>query len=102
MTLDFKFDESIASDLDPASEDYRDKIFNVLAEGSHFYYQDEEVKRNYGYWPEEAGKDYAKEMTLFYLLPKGHSVQGLRFVYDGSVLGEGAAGIDTNKLLLLL
>jgi hypothetical protein len=95
IKMDFNFDESLASDLDPTSEDYRDKICDILIDGAHLYYKDEEVKRTFGYWPEEAGKDYAKEMTLFYLVPKGHSVQDLRFVYDGAVLGEGTKSIDT-------
>lgn len=96
IVLDFKFDKSIASGLDPASEDYRDAIFTILVEGAHLYYKNQEVERFYGYWPQEAGNNYAKEMTLFYLVPSGHSVSDLRFVYNGSILGEGASGLDTN------
>lgn len=95
INLDFSFDESIAADLDPTREDYRGELFKLLATGAHFYLADEEVKRTYGYWPEEAGKDFAKDMTLFYVVPIGHSVEDLKFVYDGSVLGEGAKSLDT-------
>jgi hypothetical protein len=95
ITLDFKFDDNLASDLDETSDDYRDELFVLLAEGAHFYYDDQEVELVYGYWPTEAGSNYAKEMTLFYVVPSEHSVESLRFVYDGSVLGEGASSIDT-------
>lgn len=96
IKMDFAFEEKLVSDLDPASEDYSAKIYSLLYKGAQFYYQDEEVEAVHGYWPSKTGKNYAKEMTLFYLVPTGHSVQGLRFVYDGSVLGEGVSGLDTN------
>ena len=95
ITLDFTFDDNLASGLDQTSDDYRKELFSILAEGAHFYYDDQEVKRTYGYWPQEAGSNYAKEMSLFYVVPSNHSVQSLRFVYDGNVLGEGASSIDT-------
>jgi hypothetical protein len=66
-----------------------------LVVGAHFYFDDQEIERTYGYWPQEAGSNYAKGMSLFYVVPSNHSVQSLRFVYDGTVLGEGASGIDT-------
>lgn len=95
ITLDFTFDDNLSSGLDQTSDDYRKELFSTLAEGAHFYYDDQEVKRTYGYWPQEAGSNYAKEMSLFYVVPSNHSVQSLRFVYDGNVLGEGASSIDT-------
>ena len=67
-----------------------------MVEGAHFYYEDEEVELTWGYWPQEAGSDYAKEMSLFYVVPSNHASESLRFVYDGDVLGEGGAGIDTS------
>jgi hypothetical protein len=95
IKLDFRFDENLSAGLDPESENYRDEIFSILVKGAHFYYEDQEVERIYGYWPEEAGSNYVKEMTLFYVVPSDHSADSMRFVYDGSVLGEGGAGIDT-------
>ncbi|MCJ7625188.1 MAG: hypothetical protein MUO76_16955 [Anaerolineaceae bacterium] len=95
ITLDFTFDDNLASGLDQTSDDYRDDLFVILVKGAHFYYDDQEVELVYGYWPKEAGSNYAKEMTLFYVVPSDHSVQSLRFVYDGDVLGEGASSIDT-------
>lgn len=96
IVLNFKFDDSLTSGLDQTSDDYRKELFAILVEGAHFYYDEQEVQRTYGYWPNEAGSNQAKEMSLFYLVPSNHSVQDLRFMYDGSVLGEGASRIDTN------
>ena len=95
IILDFTFDDNLASGLDQTSDDYRKELYSILVEGAHFYYDDQEVECTYGYWPQEAGSNEAKEMSLFYVVPSNHSVQSLRFVYDGSVLGEGASGIDT-------
>jgi hypothetical protein len=95
IRLDVTFDESIVSGLDPESDTYRKEVFGILTEGAHLYLDDQEVKRAYGYWPQEAGSDYAKDVTLFYVVPSSHSPDSLRFVYDGAVLGEGATGIDT-------
>ena len=94
IVLDFQFDQKVVSDLDPKSKDYRDKLYKQLIKGAHFYNGDEEMKQKYGYWPAEAGNNYAKEMTIYYTVPTGHSVDNLRFVFDGNVLGEGATGID--------
>ena len=95
IKLDFTFDDSLASGLDPASEDYRKELFAILAEAAYFYYDGEEVERTWGYWPAEAGSNFAKGMSLFYVVPSNHSAESLRFVFDGSMLGEGASGIDT-------
>jgi hypothetical protein len=95
IVLEFKFDERVVSDLDPTSEEYRKELFALLAAGAHFYYEGQEVERAWGYWPQEAGGNYAKELSLFYVVPSDHSAESLRFVYDGDVLGEGASGIDT-------
>ena len=95
IKLDFTFEDDLASGLDQTSDDYRDELYSILAEGAHFYYDDQEIELTYGYWPVEAGSNYAKEMSLFYVVPSNHSVQSLRFVYDGDVLGEDASGIDT-------
>ena len=95
ITLDFTFDDSLASGLDPTSDDYRKELYSILAEEAHFYFDGQEVKRTYGYWPQEAGNNYAKEMSLFYVVPSNHSADSLRFVFDGNVLGESASGIDT-------
>ena len=95
IKLDFRFDENLAAGLDTKEEDFRKEIYDILVEGAHFYYEDQEVERVYGYWPEEAGSNYVKEMTLFYVVPSDHAADSMRFVYDGSVLGEGGTGIDT-------
>jgi hypothetical protein len=92
--MDFTFDDKLISGLDQTSDDYSKKLYSILVEGAHFYYDDKEVKLTYGYWPQEVGGNYAKEMSLFYVVPSNHSVQSLRFAYDGSVLGQGASGID--------
>lgn len=96
IILEFTFADSLASGLDPVSEDYRGELYTILVEGAHFYYEDEEVELTWGYWPQEAGSDYAKEMSLFYVVPSNHASESLHFVYDGDVLGEGGVGIDTS------
>lgn len=94
IKLDFKFDESLVADLDPNSDDFRRELFTRLVEGAHFYHNDQKVDRTWGYWPKEAGSNYAREMTLFYVVPSNRSATSLRFVYDGSILGEGVKDID--------
>jgi hypothetical protein len=95
IVLEFTFDESVVSGLDPTSDEYRKELFSLLTTGAHFYYEGQEVERTWGYWPQEAGGNYAKELSLFYVVPSNRSAESLRFVYDGDVLGEGASGIDT-------
>jgi hypothetical protein len=95
ITLDFTFDDSLASGLDPSSDDYRKELYARLVDGAHFYYDGQEVEHAWGYWPQKTGSNYAREMSLFYVVPSNHSVDSLRFVFDGSVLGEGASSIDT-------
>ena len=95
LVLDFTFDESVAPDLDPTSDEYRKELHALLVAGAHFYYDDQEVERTWGYWPNEVGSNFAKELSLFYVVPSNRSADSLRFVYDGEVLGEGATGIDT-------
>ncbi|MBN1581549.1 MAG: hypothetical protein JXA89_12670 [Anaerolineae bacterium] len=95
IVLEFTFDESVAPDLDPTSDDYRKELYSLLAAGAHFYHDGQEVERTWGYWPQEVGGNYAKELSLFYVVPSSRSAESLRFVYDGEVLGEEASGIDT-------
>jgi hypothetical protein len=95
LKLDFKFDPAIAAGLDPASDDYRSELYPILVAGAEFYYGNDYQDPQYGFWPTEAGSNYADELTLFYLVPENHDPDLIRFVYDGSVLGEGANGIDT-------
>ena len=94
IILDFTFDENLTSGLDQTSDDYRKKLFSILAKGAHFYFHDQEVESIYGYWPEEVGSNYAREMSLFYIVPSNHSIQDLRFVYNSHILGNGASDID--------
>ena len=95
LHLDFNFDASVTEDLDPQSDDFRDELFGILHEGAHFYNGDEEVESTYGYWPDEAGVDFAKDMTLFYVVPESSPDEDLRFVFDGDILGDEDAGLDT-------
>ena len=95
IDLEFRFDESVAPELEPGSDEYRQALFTMLAAGAHLYHDGQEVERVWGYWPQETGGDYAKQMTLFYAVPSERSAASLRFVFDGDVLGEGASGIDT-------
>jgi|GEM_PF-2870242 len=95
IVLDFGFDKEFASGLDSNDVDtYRKNLYKILIKEAHLFYEDQEVEQIYGYWPKKAGSNYAKSLTLFYTLPQSRSVQSLKFVYDGSVLGKGAAGID--------
>jgi len=94
IKLDFTFDENIVSGLDQTSEDYRKNLYSILVKGAHLYVDGQEVDFTFGYWPDKAGSNYAKEMSLFYVVPGNPSPQILRFVYSGDVLGEGASGID--------
>ena len=95
VVLDFKFDEKLAAGLDPKSDAYRDNLYDKLVKGAHFYLDNKEVGHTYGYWPKEAGKDFAKDLTLFYVVPKGPSSGSLKFVFDTALLGEGAPVLDT-------
>ncbi len=94
LQLDFTFDENWTADLDPTSDDYPSQLFDRLVPGARFFHGDEEVELTFGYWPQEADANSAQEMSLFYVVPSG-SAETLRFTFDGSVLGEGVAGLDT-------
>ena len=95
LKLDFKFDPAIAAGLDPDSDDYRAELYPILVAGAEFYYGDDYQDPQYGFWPKEASLSYADELTLFYIVPTNHDPDLLRFIYDGTVLGEGATGLDT-------
>ena len=95
IVMDFSFDKALTSGLDKEDEDkYLSAVFKKLDKGTHFYFNNEEVERTYGFWPEKVGSTSAKDMALFYVVPKDRSGDSMRFVYDGEVLGEGGQGID--------
>jgi hypothetical protein len=94
IKMDFAFDPALSEGLDTGSEDYRSQIYGILVEGAHLYYQGQEMPMQYGYWPVKAGKGFANEVTLFYLVPENPASGQMRFVYDGDYLGEGGLGID--------
>jgi hypothetical protein len=93
LTLDFAFDEALASDLDQASDDYGKDLFPLLAKGAHLSDGDTEMQLVHGYWPKEAGSNYAKSMVLLYIVPSADAA--LTFTYDGSVLGEDVPDLVT-------
>ena len=96
IVLDFKFDPQIVSSLNPAAGDeYRHQVCLKLLPGAHLAYNGSEVDRQYAYWPDAAGTDYATGLTLFYLVPPNRPAGSLRLTYDGAVLGEGVADLDT-------
>ena len=95
MELTFRFDETFAAGLDSTSDDYRRILYSKLVNGAHFYIGNEAVKPTYGFWPQKAGKDFAKEMTLFYVIPNDTASSSMRFTFDTSMLGKNAPALDT-------
>jgi hypothetical protein len=92
--MDFYFTENMIKGLDPTSDDYREELYSILTKAIHFYDGETPIKLNWGYWPTEAGNNYAKDMSFFFVVPENHSDQ-LRLVFDGELLGDGGQGIDT-------
>jgi hypothetical protein len=96
VVLDFKFDPQIVSSLNPAAGDeYLHQLCLKLELGAHLSYNGSEVDRQWAFWPDAAGTDYATNLTLFYLVPPNRPAGSLRLTYDGSVLGEGIPSLDT-------
>lgn len=98
IDLDFTFTDGAVSNLaklDTSSDEYRKGLYALLAPGAHLFNEGQPVQRTYGYWPKQADRNSAKQLTLFYVVPRNRTTQSLRFVYDGAVLGEGGSGIDT-------
>lgn len=95
IRMDFVISSDLTEGLEPSADDYRAKVYDILIEGAHFYYDGQEIAQQFGYWPVEASEDSVGDLTLFYLVPTGHSPDLIRFVYDGQVLGEKGVGIDT-------
>ena len=95
VDLDFQFDDNFMadSDLDVKSDSYRKELFSRLAKGAHVEYGAREIDFVTGYWPQEVGNNFAKEMTLFFVVPRDLSIKP-RFIYDGKVLGDDVIGIS--------
>jgi hypothetical protein len=94
IKLDFNFRDELTAGLDKGSEDFEKELYSILVKGAHFYIDSQEADLIQGYWPVKSGSTFANELTLFYLVPEDHPSEGLRFVYDGTVLGEGGTGLD--------
>jgi hypothetical protein len=88
MDLNFNFINDLAPDFEINSEKHRSKVYDKIIEGAHFYVGKKEIKNEYGYWPKKTGKNYAKSMTIFYRIPLKRFDKGLKFTYNGAVLGD--------------
>lgn len=96
IQLDFAFNDDLVPGVDPTSDNYREELYAKFITGAHFFNDNQEVDSVWGYWPSEATASSATKMSLFYLVPADHSVEDLRFTFDGDVLGDGVSGIDTS------
>ncbi len=95
ITLDFRFDKKLTADLNPnGSDTFRQAVYKKLAVSPALTCDGTQMDTAYGYWPTEAGADYANGMVMFWVVPQDRTADGLRFTYGGSVLGDGVKGID--------
>ena len=95
MVLSFRFDDTLAAGLDPKSDESSKTLYAELVKGAHFYHGNEVIEPTYGFWPKKFGKNFATDMSLFYVIPSNPPAGSLRFVFDTSLLGKGASALDT-------
>jgi len=89
--LELVFDVTANGNFDLSGvegENDRAKIYKVVADSCTLTNGGEEVSAAYGYWPKEATGNTAKDMTLFYVVPKGTDLSALTFTLDGKALGD--------------
>ncbi len=87
ITLNFYFEHDLAPALETNSEKHRAELYKQIMTGVHFHAQNAEIKNFYGYWPETSDKKCAKNMTLFYVIPKDRLADRLVFSFDGTAIG---------------
>lgn len=88
LVLDFQFTDDLAPDFEVNTDEHRAQVYKKIVENTHFYINNKEVMAQYGYWPEKSGTNFAKSLTLFYLVPEDQLNSNLLFTCDGSNLGD--------------
>jgi hypothetical protein len=90
LEVSARFVNDPAPQLKANSDERRQRVYEIVAEGSHFRANHQELKPFWGYWPEKATATSAQGMTLIYVVPKDRVKGGLTFTFDGSALGRPA------------
>jgi len=97
VVMDILFDKGFITDSNMSGDDLKKALYKKIRRGAHLICDGREVEPKYGFWPQETGSTYAKEMTLYYVVPQNRAEQSLSFIYDGSVLGTGVP--DLRKMI---
>ena len=112
VVMDIIFDKGFITDSNLSGDDLKKALYKKIRRGAHLICDGREVEPKYGYWPQKTGSTYAKEMTLYYVVPQNRAELSLSFIYDGTVLGIGvpdlrkriifskSGGKQVNRLIL--
>lgn len=96
LTLNFNF-QNIDSKEQLGSEAHRRELYKILIQKAQFYIEDSIAKNIWGYWPEKTTETSAKNMVLFYAIPKEVDKNILKFEYDKSILGSTSGIYNYNN-----
>jgi hypothetical protein len=90
VVMDVSFDKGFVTEPNISGDDLKKFLYKKIRKGAHLICDGREIEPKYGYWPQQVGSTYAKEMTLYYAVPQDRAEHGMSYIYDGSVLGTGA------------
>lgn len=88
LGLNFNFIDDLAPEFDVNTDEHRAQVYRRIVENTHFYIGTKELIAQHGYWPEKSGANYAKSLTLFYIIPENQPKSHLRFECEGAILGD--------------
>ena len=84
----------VGENLKVGSDEHLKEVYKVVRDSATFTINNETVDNIWGYWPQKAGKNSAEEMSLFYLIPEGQSLEDLKFVISGNKLGDDTFSLE--------
>ena len=81
---------SVDSSAKPDSDDFRKAVYGMVKSCTELTAAGEKIEPIWGFWPKSAGKNWSKQMTLLYLVPKSVLLSDLKLAIDGTALGDPA------------
>jgi hypothetical protein len=89
LELDFTFPEDLAPEFKANSKEHQVKVYTRISEWALLRYDSKTIKSiEGGFWIKRSGKNYAKSMTLYFLVPKDRQKEEVTFQYIEVVLGD--------------